>query len=118
MHKQAGDQLDHRQDLHFEYYFFYQIIVLLKASRSAVQGFREEEPRGDARNQPLDVRGVRHRRRTLKSDWTEDEPVDQDGDDRLDEHPDNAKIGADKTFSEIRLGKLPDQFSFCHQLLQ
>ena len=118
MDKQAGDQLDHRQDLHLKYYFFYQIVVFLETACSAVQRFGEEKPRGDTWDQPLDVGGVRHRWRTLESDRTEDEPVDQDGDDGLDEHPDNAKIGADKTFSEICFGKFPDQLSFCHQLLQ
>lgn len=36
MDEQAGDQFDHRQDLHLKYYFFYQVVVFLKASCSAV----------------------------------------------------------------------------------
>ena len=84
---------------------------------SCVQCFAEEKPGRNTRHQPFNIRGIRDWRRTLKSAWTENKPVNQNGYNRLNQHPDYAEIRSYKPLAEVCNRQIPDYFPLFKNLL-
>lgn len=99
--------MDDGQQAHAKYDFLYEEAVLDDAVRRSHPSVIEEEPGEHAADKPEDEGEVVHRHRF--ESHLEYEPKDQHGDGRLDEGPQESKIGADIPLLEVFFYQGPEE---------
>ena len=117
MYIKRRTRLYNREDLNPKHNLLDKIAVFHQRVGAAGQRIVEIEPWNQPCQHPQNKGNSAVALRLPESDL-KDKPVHQDGNDRLNQCPENSHIGTGKLLSKVILCQCHDQFSFCYQIFQ